>query len=278
MIQENVAIGIIPEYFDKYFNIAVNVYLFSPVIAIIVSPLLTSRLLDTYGWRGTLLMVCCINVQSVVLSALVHQHYLSKKKSQEYVRILHTTWTSKQDNDRCKNFALRHMLQNAPKSFSFQLLRALPFIARVILPGITQGYIKSSWMIYVISFALSNGASMRESSIVATWGGVGEAIIRIPLPMLNKYITYRKLMYTTSILMACNLAATTFVHSMFEMSAMSLIYGTAYGIISTEIYVAVKDVTEKDQYLNAVSWYHLAFGFGAIAGGCLTGIILFYIT
>ncbi len=99
------------------------------------------------------------------------------------------------------------------------------------------------------------------------------AIVRMPLPCVNKYFTYRKLMYTASILMACSLAVTAFVTSISGMSSTSFIFGMTYGILGIEIYVAVKDVTEKDQYLNGVSWFHLAFGFGAIAGGSLTGII-----
>ncbi len=276
MFQENVAIGIIPEYFDRYYSVAVNVYLFTPAMAVIVSPLLTSWLLDIYGWRGTLLLLCGINTQSVVLSALAPQRPPSKIESEEQLCILHTTQMSKEDTN--KSFSIRGVLRNVLNTFNFQLLKSLQFVARIILPGITQGYIITCWMIYIISFALSNGVSMRESSVVATWGGVGVAIIRIPLPTLNKYFTYRKLMYAASLLIASNLAATTFVSSIIGMSSMSIIFGMSYGTLNTQLYIAVNDVVQKDQYLNAVSWYHLAHGFGSIVGGAITGTCLYLFT
>ena len=270
MIQENVAVGVIPDYFDKYYEVAVNVYCFSTAIAIIVSPSLTSWFLDIYGWRGALLLLCGINIQSVVFGALVPQGSPSNGESEERRRLLQTTGISNQES--CEYSSLRDVLQKCIQIVSFQLLKSLPFITRVVLPGIINGYTMSSWMIYIISFALSKGASMRESSIVATWGGVGVAIIRMALPSLNKYFAYRTLMYIASIVMACSLAATTFVHSVIGMSSTSFIFGMTYGVLGTEIYVAVKDVIEKDQFLNAVSWFHLAFGFGASTGGSLTGI------
>ncbi len=271
MFQENVAVGIVPEYFNKYYNTAVNVYLSGSAIGIIVSPLVTSWLLDTYGWRGALLLLCGINMQSVVLGSLVPQRSPSKEESEERLRLLQSTQMSKQNDSKCPS--LRGVLQNTTQVLNFQLLQSLPFTTQVVLPSAISGYIMASWMIYIISYALSNGASMKDSSTVAMCGGVGYGIIRIALPTLNKYLAYRKLMYTAATLVACSLAATTFVHSIVGMSASSLIFGMTYGTLVTQIYVAVKDVVRKDQYLNAVAWLHLAYGFGAIAGGSLTGMI-----
>ncbi len=269
LFQENVAIGIIPKYFDKYYNVAVNVYMCSIAIGIIVSPLFTTWFLDIYGWRGTLLLLCGINVQSVVFGALVPQRSHSKEESEERLRILQITPTAKQDSH--KNFSLKDMLQKVDEIFNFKLLSSFPFIARIFVPSIAQGYVMTSWMIYVVSFALSNGASKRESSIVATWGGIGVAVVR--LPTLNKYVSYKKIMYVTSVFTACVLAATTFVHSIVGMNITSFIYGMTYGIIGPQVYIAAKDVPKKDEYVNAVSWLAVGFGVGAIAGGALTGIV-----
>ena len=260
--------GMIPEHFEKYYDTAVNVYLFGSAIGIIVSPLLTQMFLDLFGWRGAILMLCGINMQSIVAGAILKR---SRPNQEEQLPEHRDHVSDDQNADAKPHSESLKTLKEIQKMFDVKLLVSLPYFVRIFVPSIANGYLITSWLIYIVSFALSNGASLKESSIVATWGGIGVAIIRLALPYLNSVLFYKHLMYISTVAMAVSLCLTTVFTSVAGMSACSLVFGLAFGMFSTEIYVALKDTVKEDQYYNAISWAHLAYGFAAVTGGSLTG-------
>ena len=270
LLQENVAIGIIPEYFDRYYHVAINTYNFGTAIGIIVSPLLTQMFLDLYGWRGAMLMLCAWNMQAIPFGALLKDYKKEQSQPEEITTLLLFSQTV--EDDKLTGTSEKYnSAMDVLRSFDVELLAYPPFLARVFLPALCMGYLLTSWLVYIVSFALSTGASLKESSIVATCGGIGIAIIRLALPYLNTIMTYKQLMYMGSFLKALSLICTSMFTSIYGMSAASLVVGIGIGILGSEIYVALKDTTNEDQYINGVSWFHLAFGFGSIIGAALTG-------
>ncbi|XP_072014386.1 monocarboxylate transporter 6-like isoform X1 [Amphiura filiformis] len=273
LFQENVSVGIIPEYFEKYYDLAVSIYCFNTSSAIIISPLFTQMFLDIYGWRGTALMLCGLNMHSILCGALVtHQeHQIPRQlEKHELLPTRHDDISHKDDQSSKSGFKI---FKTVFKTFSFNLLTSIPFIARVILPAIVYGWTFASWLIYIVSFALSNGASMKQSAVVATCGGIGNAIIKIVLPYLNSILTYRQLMYIASFVMAVSLGLTTVFYGVIGMSLASFFFCSGIGIIGTVLYFAIKEVVDEDQYTNAVAWYHVFYGFAMIGGALVTGLI-----
>ena len=268
-LQENVILGTIPEFFDKYYNTAVNTYLFGTGIGIIVSPLLTQMFLEVYGWRGAMLLLCGLNMQSIICGALITCSESRGGECEiEYLPIF--LEDESQLHDKTQNSSWK-TFEGFLKIFDVKLLGTPPFVARVFLPFMSQGYMITSWMIYIVSFALSNGITLKESAIVASMGGIGSMIVRFVLPILNSIMTYKQLMYISSFELAISLVLTTVFTSMTGMSVCSLFYGIGYGMLGTEIYIATKDVVQEDEYYNAISWSHLAYGFAAVGSATLTG-------
>ncbi|XP_072050060.1 monocarboxylate transporter 6-like [Amphiura filiformis] len=261
LLQENIAIGTIPEYFDKYYNTAVNVYCFGTAIAIMISPSITQFLLDIYGWRGTMLLLCGINMHSIPLGALFDSREDTKRTNDYKIVPLGT--------NQSQAGVLRRFM-NLLEAFDFDMIRTLPFVARIIIPGIVYGYTFAAWLIYIVSFALSNGSSMKEASVVATTGGIGLAIIRIALPYLNTLLPYRQLMYISSVSMTLSMVLHTVISSVLGMCLSSMIYGISIGMLGSEIYVAARDISNEDQYVNAVAWFHLVDGFAMISGATIS--------
>ncbi|XP_072022941.1 monocarboxylate transporter 12-like [Amphiura filiformis] len=265
-LQENIALGIVPEYFDKYYNLAVNIYGFGSGLAVVVYPLLVQMAQDHYGWHGALLLLGALTTHSLIFGALIKHNKAEKSLSIPLIR------DNPQGEIDKTNFILNlKFLTSILKRCDANLLTDPSFIFRVVLPGIANGYTVSGWLIYIVSFALSVGATRAEASLVATTGGIGLMIIRIALPFLNSIMTYRQLLYASSITMAASLALMTLFQSIPMLSVMSMIFCLGTGTLTTEIYIAARDVTEDDQYINAVSWFHLSFGFSMIAGGTLSG-------
>ncbi len=85
-------LGIVPVYFDQHYNKAVSVYLCATALGITIMPLVTQRLLLSYGWHGALVIISGIGtgigMQSIPLSAVFHPQRSSQNT--ENTLLLHT--------------------------------------------------------------------------------------------------------------------------------------------------------------------------------------------
>ncbi len=269
LLQENVAVGAIRDYFDKYYNVALNIYCCGTAIAIIIFPPITQLLLDVYGWRGTMLLFCGLNMHSIPCGALFDSKHDVTQNDSEH----HVLKESYLDLDESSQLLSTNMqkLKTLLNAIDIQMVTTFAFVTRVLIPGIVFGYTFASWLIYIVSFSLSFGASLKEASLIATSGGIGIAAIRIALPFVSTFFSYRQLLYLSSLLMTASMVQLTMLQSFAFLNVSSVVFGISTGILGVEIYVAIKDITREDQYVNGVSWFHLFSGFAMIVGATVTG-------
>ncbi|XP_072035493.1 monocarboxylate transporter 13-like [Amphiura filiformis] len=270
-LQEIVAIGVIPEYFDKYYTTAVAVYLCGSGFGMILMPLLTQLFLDIYGWRGALLLLSGLCLHSLPCGAMLYQNITEDKVPKEKTNLLISKTGSSNATDSSDIPDPSNTAKLFRGIFCSPLLTNLSFNAQVLVPAIAWGYTFTGWLIYIVSFSLSNGTTMREASIVGTCGGIGLTAIRTILPPLNKVINYKQLMHISSLISAFALALTITFNTFIGMCLMSVLFGTGHGILAVELYIAIKEITDEKEYLRAVAWVNLINGFAAIISGFMTG-------
>ena len=257
-LQEILVVGIIPEYFDKYYSVAIAVCSCGAGISIIAIPPLTQKCLDVYGWRGTLLLLSGLCIQSIPCGVLISRESLEKQERKSLLSTGRNSHRHKNEEER-------------PTVISFSLLTNLPFITDVVIPSFVFGYIFNGWVIYIVSFAFQNGLSISEASTVSTCGGIGIIVNKVGFPLLNDMMTYKQIMYLSSILGGITLTMTIFVKTFMGLCILSVLFGGGFCVIAAEIFIAAREVTAADEFLNAVAWIHLTQGVGAISSGFMTG-------
>ncbi len=256
----------IPDYFDVYYKLAVAVYCCGSGIAIIVMPILTQFLLNIYGWRGTLLLLTGVNAQSIVCGALLPFQDVLQNQNDEITLLQNSrNITSQQAKSKSKT------LKKSDAVLNLTLFTNITFMLQVMIPGFVWGYTYNAWLIYIVSFALSNGASIREASIVATSGGIGLTVVRALMPLLQRVLTDKQLMHISSYITAISLSLNIFLNDFMSLCFTSLVFGAGFGILGAELYVIVKGVVYEADYVIAVAWLNLVCGFASIASGFLTG-------
>ncbi len=265
---ENVMLGVVPQYFDKYYKIAISIYTCATGVGITIVPLVTQALLSTYGWRGALLLIAGFGLHTIPFGALLHSEKPTDTNDVETKPLVDGPSTSINNEDQ--NSEHKNNLKTAFRKI-ISLMKLKPFLARVLVPGFVHGYIFNGWMVYIVSYAISNGASLRASSIVASCGGIGVFLIRMCLPYLNKITTYRHIMYSSSCLAAVSFILMTIFTSVAGMSVISVFFGIGLGGLGGQIYIVTKDVAPKDQYFNVIAVFHLFFGVASILSGIITG-------
>ena len=268
LLQEVIVQGIIPEYFEKYFEIAVGIYSSGTALGIIVLPTGTQMLLDTYGWRGSLLLLSGLLLHSVPFSAFIS---FQTSEEQGYNTIFDSI-ESVPDAELEEDTRTTSMLNKASKKFGFSLVSRMCFVTRVLVPSLIVGYTLIGWMIYMVSFAIYKGASLKEAAIVVTSGGIGMLLSRIiGIPILHKFMTYKQLLYTSSASMALSLSLMTVFTSLKGLNILSVIYGATIGVFGTEIYISAKFNSAESENIQAIAWCGLADGIAALLSGFVTG-------
>ena len=266
LLQENVLIGIVPDYFDKYYQTAVGIYACGTGLGIVILPNVTQYLLDIYGWRGALLLLSGLSLHSIPCGALLIP---GETADQEY----HPLFKQKDTvSEKSINKIKKHLFHlGNGNAFGLQLLGQRRFITQVLVPGFVWGYTIIGWMIYMVSYAVSKGASIKEGSIVATSGGIGVVVIRIAIPLLHKVMTYKQLIYIASIVTAISLSLTTLLEDYVALNFISVVYGLGIGTLGGELYISAKVNSEESEHFHAVSWLHVAYGTASILSGFVTG-------
>ena len=72
---EAIVLGELASYFHEKYDIAIAISQTGLAMGVIIIPLLTQLLLDTYGWRGCMLLLGVINLHLVVSGGTTHTCY-----------------------------------------------------------------------------------------------------------------------------------------------------------------------------------------------------------
>ena len=265
LLQETILQGLVPEYFERYFEFAVGVYSSGAALGIVILPLVTQIFLETYGWRGSLLLLSGILFHSVPFNALIN---LKQSEEVEYNRLFDLTETTSHE----KQEKMVHTTKNIFKTCGVSLLTQKAFVTRVFIPGLVLGYTLTGYLIYMVSFAISKGTSLREATIVVTCGGIGMLTVRIiGIHILHKLLTYKQILCITSAHMALFLSLMNIFTSFKSLSILSVLYGAAVGIYGTEVFISATYNAEESENFLAIGLRNLAEGIGSLTAGFVTG-------
>ena len=227
--------------------------------------------LVTYGWRGTLVILSGLSLQSIPCAAVLKQPKTTRMEERDL--LLSRNVDSPQESHDSESISLSPLpwLRDIGKILGISLLSRSPFIAQVVVPAFVWGYTFSGWVIYIVTFVLSNDLSTKDSSIVASCGGFGILIIKLLLPILHRIISYRNLLYISSLILALSFVLYTIFTTYLHMCIISVVFGIGNGIVGAETYIAAKEVTDEHEQLYAVAWSHLSFGLASFLTGFVTG-------
>ena len=164
-----------------YYNWIISIF-----ILIFIFALLNLMLLDTYGWRGSLLLLSGLLLHSVPFSAVISFQTSEKQGYNTIFDSIESVPDAELEEDTCTT----SILNKASKKIGFSLVSRMCFVTRVLVPSLVVGYTLIGWMIYMVSFAIYKSASLKEAAIVVTSGGIGMLLARIiGIPILHKFMT-----------------------------------------------------------------------------------------
>ncbi|XP_072037141.1 monocarboxylate transporter 2-like [Amphiura filiformis] len=262
-VGDTIAMGLISSYFIEY-HAATSVITTGLPLAIMSFAPMTQIFIDTYGWRGAMLLLGGLNIHFVAAAALL--------KPTEHIQTYSNdaTYESLEKSNKAGEDNTNRFTACFKDIINISLLKNSSFIIVLFVAGIAS-YSFNGWVVYLISFARSKGLSPADAAIVATTSGVGSFVIRPLMALLQGQISPRQLLYVGSALVALSYAGFYFATTFLTVCSVSFVLGAGLSIVGTEVYVAAYDIIREDDAVSAVAWIHLFFGIGYIISGYVTG-------
>ena len=272
------------QYFDKYYPLARGVCSACGALGIIVFPPVTQILLDTYGWRNTLLLLGGIYLHMIV-SGIMFRSPLPKQKFS-----LLKTHDLDDDNNPCletnasehftfKWINLSTSLERAAKNnfeclhrLGLQLFTKFSFLANCAAAG-SASCTFTGWVIYFVPHCLTKGLSPQEASLLASIAGFAYLLGPfVYVPIVSKgFISARGYIYISfaveSITHFADPFCSTFATTLLSSSCFTFSYSAGYPLLD----VCLKSVVDEDDLSKAFGWRAPIIGVFRILSGFVVG-------
>ena len=253
-VSYNLAIGSISTYFVKYYHAVMSIATTGVPLAIMCFAPITQFLIDIYGWRGSMLLLSSMQFHTVMAAALLrplNQDELSDDRSERITA----------------NEVVRTLLAGI---LNASFIKNIPFVVITII-HLFLGYAFNGWLVYVISISLSKGLTLYNAANVVLIGGIGMLITRIVMTVLPSDRFSRLLLYIGSGVMTLAYVGMYWTESLVTLSIQSCLLGIGYGILGTQLYIAMNACVNQQDIQGAVSWITLAESSSYLTGGFVTG-------
>ena len=252
------AMGAISSYFAKYYHVAASIVTTAVPLSLMFFAPVTQLLTDAFGWRGAMLLLAAIQFHTVAAAAALRP-INQNEVSVERLKKPKTT------------DVIRKYLANI---FKVSLIRNRSF-AIIAIIHVFLGYAFNGWLVYLVSIALSKGLTPQDAANIVLISGIGILIVRIVLTFLPTDKFSRHLLYTGSATMTLAYVGMYWTGSFVSLSIPSCLLGIGYGVLGTQLYIAMNACVGEEDIVGAVAWSTLLDGIAYFAAGYVTGKWLF---
>ncbi|XP_038061750.1 monocarboxylate transporter 12-like [Patiria miniata] len=271
------------EYYDRRsFALASGITKTGVSVSLVCVPPLVQVFNDTYGWRGTMLLVGGICAHLVVCGALLMP--LTAKKT--------NTGTSKGEyeplpDSGCSNLpssfppsncgvaeSLRDLLLRAGTSLNLPLLKSCKFWVVTII-FVSTRITKSAWIIYFVPHAVAKGFSQNAAAVMVTLAGVGHLVgtVVVSVVLFKEKVASTSAMLVSSLLLAVPFFLDPWLNSGWSLSLGGLFVMSAVGSVYALSDIMVKEYFGYEKMASAYGWMGFFSGIFRVSSGFIPGWI-----
>ena len=237
--------AMVAEHFHGSFGQVIGIVSSGMGLGIMVMAPVTQLFLDTFGLKGTLILLGAFNAHLIVCGAL-----LPYVRPAGYEPILGGNETV-QESGIHKIIAL----------FNLSLFGKPQFLYLLIFQAIdTSTYI--AWLVYLVSLAESKGISPYLSATIASKsiGGCGSLVGKIITPVfIDRHIVPQSVIYYVGFLTMClTLIGQALFTSFHGLLWTSFAFSISSGALTVNVFKHCKAALDQDQMTEAFAWLEIA--------------------
>ena len=277
--------ALLGQYFEKYYPLANGLAEACGALGIIVFPPLTQMLLDTYGWRNTLLLLGAIYSHTLISGILFRSPSYEQKFS------LVATNYDPDDNDsslgtnNSEYYAFTWMdLSSAGSGYGakrefdilhftgLHLFKNFSFLANCTA-SLSASCAFTGWIIYFVPHCLTKGLTPQEASLLASIAGFAYLLgCLVYIPFVSKeLISARGYIYISCAMVSLSLIADTFSTTFATILLSNTCFAFSFSAIHPLVTVCLKPVVGEDDLSKAFGWQAAITGIFRVFSGFLVG-------
>ena len=259
-------------------------------LGIIVFPPLTQVLLDTYGWRNTLLLLGAIYSHTLISGILFRSPSYEQKFS------LVATNDDLDENDSCletndsendtftwMDLPLEGSGYSTKRKFDIlyftglHLFKNFSFLANCAV-SLSASCAFTGWVIYFVPHCLTKGLTPQEASLLASIAGFAYLLgCLVYIPFVSKQlISARGYIYISCAMVSISLIADTFSLTYATILLSNTCFAFSFSAIHPLVDVCLKPVVGEENLSKAFGWQVAVGGIFRIFSGFLVGKYLLY--
>ena len=229
-------------------------------------PLISQFFLQTYGWRGSFLLLGGLNLQLVVCGVLLRPQQTCEETMNESNNDKAATIYQTGSKDSSKLACLSNLL-SLHLFFNFNYLCLLCIFT-------ASGYYYIGWLIYFVPHGEDVGFSPYEASFLATGGGIGNLIGALIFPLAGKFLSGKNILYLSTLITCLSLGLDPIMAELQSyVGLMISSFGVNFGFAVTDCAIFKETVAEvkEDDVSNAINWLFVGYSIGSVTTGFLSG-------
>ena len=280
--------ALLGQYFDKYYPLAGGVWQACDSLGIIVFPPLTQLLLDTYGWRSTLLLLGGIYFHIIIGGILLRSpsrtrnfSLLSSNDIDDNNDLCletndpeHDTFTW-MDPPSTRSRRSSRCIIDYLRLTGLHLFKNLSFVANCLLHGSVLG-VFIGWVVYFVPHCLTKGLTPHEASLLASIAGFAALLgsfVYIPI-VTKSLISVRGYIYISCALVSISLFTDPFSSTFSTVLLSSSTFAFSYSAVYPLLDVCLKSVVDEEDLAKAFGWRIAVGGVFRIFSGFIVGKFL----
>ncbi|XP_035694194.1 monocarboxylate transporter 13-like [Branchiostoma floridae] len=261
------SLAMIGRYFDKRHATANGIAVCGSGVGIFALPPLFQFLIDEFGWRGALLIVGGLLLNSCVCGALMKPIHLEEDRSQEQVD------SGSQGNTNLKmTTTLVSIGQKVIETFDFTLLKQRPFLVYSVSSfGTSLG--NSMIFVHLVAHAQDIGVEKTQAAFLLSIMGISEAVSRLINGWLSDRRKISKVYYYMIGIAGLGISniAIPFGRTYTGLVVCMVVYGLFSGIFYPLIAVLVRKYSGVSRISGGLGWAFVFQGAAFLLGPPVAG-------
>ncbi|XP_038068727.1 monocarboxylate transporter 3-like [Patiria miniata] len=288
---------VLAPYFKERYPLAIGLSMMGTPIGVIVYAPVTQILLDTYGWRGTMLLLGGISFHLVAFGMLVRRDPSSSPSdTEQYQKVANSdregessqeegsypagdeTSTSEKRHhpspDLHKSSA-RKYFRHFIRTIDFRVLADVRFIL-LAFGRFAVTFVYNAFVMYMVSHGQLSGLNHTQASFLPTAFGVGNVIGRLVAPFLQQVGAKLSVTFWACLgaaLMSVSFLADALTGAFLWQLAVSGLIGVGYGTVVQAVDVMMRFLATDDRLVSVLGWLGLFKGVAGMLGALIAGLI-----
>ncbi|XP_038052772.1 monocarboxylate transporter 2-like [Patiria miniata] len=288
-----ISYAVMASYFKEKYPLAAGIATMGFPVGVMIYGPVTQVLLDTYGWRGTMLLLGSVSFHLVAFALLVRRDPSSSSPdSQQYQEVSvseEEDADSKENPTLCSNHtpctsdsALRksrlwECCQRFTNAFDLALLKDKRFVF-LASARFTGALAYSAWVVYVVPHGQFQGLTETQASFLPTAFGFGNVIGKLVAPILQEVGVKPSMTFWACF--GASVVCPSFLLDAFirpfigQLAVMGLV-GVGYAMMYQAIDVMLRFLSTDDRLVSILCWQGVFIGISSALGGLVAGVMLF---